>query len=108
MTTERKPHVHATFIKAWADGAQIQFLNLDGEWVDVAKPNWAPQRVYRIKPEPKADIMVVHYLHLLPSTLGMKYLIVGSYGVPSDNGPENKVLYTFDGETGKVKGVKLL
>lgn len=25
MTTEKKPHVHAEVIKAWADGATIEF-----------------------------------------------------------------------------------
>lgn len=51
---ENKPHVHAELIKAWADGAIIQYLhggNLG--WVDVNdnRPNWIPDMKYRIKPE---------------------------------------------------------
>lgn len=52
-----KPHVHADLIKAWADGATIQFKlrHVGGryEWVDCGKdmpPNWLPQTEYRLKP----------------------------------------------------------
>lgn len=46
-----KPHKHAEFIKAWADGAEIQFW--DGSWYDVGtNPSWCVDRKYRIKPEP--------------------------------------------------------
>jgi len=53
MTT---PHVHATLIKAWADGAKIQFRrNPMDTWQDIedCKIGWYPECYYRIKPEKK-------------------------------------------------------
>lgn len=44
------PHKHAEFIKAWADGQEVQVLTNSG-WVDVAKsPSWLYYNQYRIKP----------------------------------------------------------
>ena len=47
------PHKHAELIKAWADGAKIQYLNINEEWRDISSPNWGLSTDYRIKPEPK-------------------------------------------------------
>lgn len=46
-----KPHKHAELIKAWADGAIIEWLN-GKEWV-VATPQWRENEQYRIKPVPE-------------------------------------------------------
>lgn len=47
------PHKHAAIIKAWADGATIQFKNPAGEWVDcLTIPRWWKTTEYREKPEP--------------------------------------------------------
>ena len=48
------PHIHAEVIKAWADGAKIQWFNsaID-RWSDIATPSWNIEFKYRIKPEPK-------------------------------------------------------
>ena len=53
-----KPHKHAELIKAWADGAEIEWVYAtkdDGEklWVVVDNPAWNESHEYRIKPEPK-------------------------------------------------------
>lgn len=46
-----KPHVHADLIKAWADGAEIQYRNRRGEWEDVGPVvSWLNNSDYRIKP----------------------------------------------------------
>lgn len=51
MTT---PHKHAELIKAWADGAEIEYQNPDsGAWYLCAPPAWKTEVVYRIKPEKK-------------------------------------------------------
>jgi hypothetical protein len=54
----KKPHVHAEIIKAWADGATIQYYN-DGlkDWFDVVnnRPSWNNCHKYRVKPEVKSD-----------------------------------------------------
>ena len=47
-----RPHKHAALIKAWADGAEIQYqYSPDCEWVDKTTPEWCPQNKYRIKPK---------------------------------------------------------
>jgi hypothetical protein len=48
---------HAELIKAWADGAQIQFLNCPDEWFDVDNPQWHKEGKYRIKPEEKQPVV---------------------------------------------------
>ena len=53
VNSERKPHKHAELIKAWADGAVIQFYDvLREKWraCDEA-PRWLDNNLYRIKPE---------------------------------------------------------
>lgn len=53
-----KPHVHAELIKAWADGAEIQFYSSSRDkWVDLAgfAPLWCEVSKYRIKPDPHAE-----------------------------------------------------
>lgn len=53
------PHKHAEIIKAWADGATIQFLSsTHRKWVDCEGncPCWNRFAKYRIKPtDPNAD-----------------------------------------------------
>lgn len=54
MTQQINPkrHKHADLIHAWAEGAEIQFLNADDKWVDVQeRPSWLPGVDYRIKPK---------------------------------------------------------
>lgn len=51
----KTPHKHAELIKAWADGATIQFHNsIVGKWFDCKdnEPEWISNLEYRIKPEP--------------------------------------------------------
>jgi hypothetical protein len=56
-----KPRKHAELIKAWADGAEIQFRVKGGEWIEtVDTPAWKENLEYRIKPEEKTP--VVRYL----------------------------------------------
>ncbi|HQT82056.1 MAG TPA: hypothetical protein PLQ34_07750 [Ferrovaceae bacterium] len=48
-----KPHKHAALIKAWADGAEIQYKNAELEWKDFPKGyvTWDERTEYRIKPK---------------------------------------------------------
>lgn len=48
-----KPHVHAELIKAWADGAEIQYKpgGKQGNWLDCLYPTWDSCIEYRIKPK---------------------------------------------------------
>jgi len=47
-----KPHKHAELIKAWADGAKIQWKNkVDGYWEECYfTPYWKDDCEYRLKP----------------------------------------------------------
>jgi len=47
-------HIHADLIKAWADGAEIQYIN-QFDWVDDKVPAWHEHWIYRIKPADKID-----------------------------------------------------
>ena len=59
---ERKPRPHSEVIKAWADGAVIQYLSKMGDmWTDTPgnKPVWDAGCAYRVKPETfKAEAFV--------------------------------------------------
>lgn len=51
-----KPHKHAEVIKAWADGAEIEFrdpLSSGPAWKDTPHPAWHEDWEYRVKPQPK-------------------------------------------------------
>ena len=54
-------HKHCELIKAWADGAEIQFWSDNfNEWCDViegTQPDWYPSAQYRIKPEEKKPVV---------------------------------------------------
>lgn len=46
-----QPHKHAELIKAWADGAVIQYRhNTSENWTDAECPTWEDWVEYRIKP----------------------------------------------------------
>jgi hypothetical protein len=52
IVSQRKPHPHAEVIKAWADGAQVQFqYYATKEWGDDNSPQFHVERQYRVKPE---------------------------------------------------------
>ena len=45
------PHKHKDLIIAWANGADIQYIECEGNWRDiVGDPLWARGLSYRIKP----------------------------------------------------------
>ena len=53
-------HKHADEIIAWANGAEIQiYVSKRGDWmwVDTCEPMWLESAKYRIKPEPKPDVV---------------------------------------------------
>ena len=53
-----KPHKYAELIKAWADGAKIQFRAVpgEGEWEDEPRfLVWVDDAEYRIKPKDRLE-----------------------------------------------------
>ena len=97
----KQPHKHAELIKAWADGAEIQY-EADLKWFDAPQPCWDVSTSYRIKPEPKPD--VVRWVY---GRKGMGYdTFENACDEVNDVKPNLKL--TFDGETGKLKSAEVL
>lgn len=98
-------HKHAEVIKAWADGAEIEykyissFTNTWTEWKAKNNDGWieTDNYQYRIKPEPKPD--VVHELSIMLK--GNNKFEYGHPDYPS-------LRLTFDGETGKLKSAEVI
>ena len=98
-----KPHKHAELIHAWADGATIEARcvvpNEIGEWKTFTNPNWdVPYAEYRIKPEPKSDVVKYAYVAMF----GMDYL-----GLNNQISEYANLKLTFD-TTGELKSAEVL
>ena len=89
-------HKYADLIHKWADGAQIQCLRSDHTWVDDLDPSWLETTQYRVKPEPKPDV-VEHYYASIYSV---------SPAVHFKRTPNLKL--TFDVETCELKSAEVL
>jgi len=100
-----EPHKHKDFIIAWANGAAIQFKRPESEdWIDVGSrnlPQWLLELEYRIKPEPKPDIVRQMYIY------SMKESLTTCWTTPNCNKSAN-VNVIFDGETGALKDVEII
>ena len=104
-----KPQKHAELIKAWADGAEIQKRGLIGsptytpDWEDEENPRWLNDYwEYRIKPEPKPDVVYYYHKHFVDTELK-------PYGRNVKALADNDALkLTFDGETGELKSAEVL
>lgn len=97
-------HKHADLIKAWADGAEIEWLGINGNWCSISgTPAWSIETTYRIKPVPKPD--VVRNITVEATTrCGEEFVQVfksGKYCFPN-------LHLTFDGESGKLKSAEVL
>ena len=101
----KRPHKHAEVIKAWADGATIEYLETmtskDTFWVNAPMPKWSNETSYRVKPEPKPD-------HVYYGVFDMdgSMSIESCFTKVNDEGDEIKL--TFDGKTGKLKAAEVL
>lgn len=95
-----KPRKHAELIKAWADGAEIQIKYNDGwcDWCIGSSPNWLDDEEYRIKPEPKPDVVTYYSI----DTDGVWWRTY-----QTDNMKPN-IAIAFDGETGELKSAEVL
>ena len=91
------PHKHADVIKSWADGADIQSLNIDNTWDDVKYPVWNPLAKYRIKPEPK---LITKMVELSLDDDDMGYAIF--------SGKQSNLKVVFDGNTKKILEVEII
>lgn len=59
-----KPHKYAELIKQWADGAKVQFKDVNSNvWVEIYNPEWVSRGEYRIKPAKKVVRWLWAYKH---------------------------------------------
>jgi len=97
-------HKHAELVKAWADGAEIEWRSkqyTSNQWYPNYSPNWDDDDEYRLKQKPD----VIRYI-TVEATLkcGEAFVQVfqsGKYLFPN-------LRLTFDGETGKLKSAEVL
>jgi hypothetical protein len=101
-----KPHIHAEFIKQWAEGQTIQYWS-GSLWFDCPdnEPSWKKGINYRVKPEPKPDVVMYAMVKLISPN--------GVAQVQSVNADRNKTysdtcMFVFDGETGVLKSAQVL
>ena len=101
-------HKHYDIIVAWAEGKKIEVFN-DRRmcWEDITgDPYWVDSFQYRIKPEPKPDVVVysrvVGKFLIGCGNIEINQLILRPY---ADN---PNIKYTFDGEWGKLKSAEVL
>jgi hypothetical protein len=112
-------HKYADLIIAWANGAKIQFNwtpGRDHQWFDFPSATtssagaWYPECQYRIKPEPKPD--VVGYAPALYNYTVFKGKMEAEDWLHTalKNGRINAALIkcVWDGETGKLKSVEIV
>lgn len=90
-------HKHAVEIIAWAGGEQIQLYHIGmDKWVDTLDPSWLECTKYRVKPEPKPDV-VGHY-----------YATIYSVSPASHFNRIPNLKLTFDVETCELKSAEVL
>jgi hypothetical protein len=99
-----KPHKHAELIKAWADGAEIEWQDKWGEWQPFfLTHSWYEEKNYRIKPKPD---------YVSTRRVFLKYCDSFGYYAETENnalsGRPNNVRFTFDFETGELKSAEVL
>lgn len=103
---QKKPHKHAELIKAWADGAEIQYEKGKGTWIDMDYHSlaWHPECKYRIKPKEP----VVRYARLNKSQESTSHLGKFTYVHLHECLVEDwdNVKATFDPDTGKLISVE--
>lgn len=95
----KTPRPHADLIKAWADGAEIEYRKPNGDWVPDDEMGWYEDKYYRIKSEPKPDVVEQY--------VAKGYTKYGGVRVAEHWERENLKL-TFDGETGKLKAAEVI
>ena len=90
-------HKHADLIIQWANGAKIQYYDaIMCRWADDKNPKWDEETKFRIKPEPKPDV-VVQFHAVDYSVYSAMYF---------DRIPNLKL--TFGGEIGELKAAEVL
>ena len=98
-------HVHQDLIDAFENGAKIQnYSTHSNTWINNFHPHWCVATKYRIKPEPKPDI--VGYCESLENTEEVFNLSFGC--ITSSRWTGDNIKVVFCGDTNKLKSIELL
>ena len=110
MAGSEMKHKHADLIKAWADGAEIEYLTFTKEWLPIHYPTWRDDFEYRIKPKPKPDEVRYAIASFDKENRGRVSVepddcvsILTKHQTDEDN-----LKLIFDGETLKLKSAEVL
>ena len=105
-----QPHKHAKILRAIADGKDVQWQSkLDQSWNDPSgeiNPIIDSDVDWRIKPEPKPD--VVQYINAYPADSGCSYDELHQAIAGCGEGAIGQVKLVIDGETGKLKSAEVV
>ena len=104
MTTK---HKHYEFIMAWANGAEIEYFSeCMNTWESSPSPVWNNNLKYRIRPEPKPDIVLCAIAYSCNFDGTCSLLSHAWFKDTFDIAPNIKL--TYDAETKKLKAVELI
>jgi hypothetical protein len=93
----------AVLVKKWADGAEIETKDIySDKWRVAPSPQWYVDCEYRVKPEPKPDVVVYSQIYDLIDE-GTVYQLISK-----NSGGNANIKYTFDGETGGLKSAEVI
>lgn len=107
----KTPHKHAELIKAWAEGETIEYFSItENKWNPIFK-GWSwDSELYlemRIKTEPKPDVVEPWSIYV-NLNYRMERDRMKSSGKAMGPSWLADVAITWDGNTGKLKEIKLL
>jgi len=102
-----KKHKYAELIKAWADGAEIEFYDTrfnEHRWKPTGPfPYWQPEVQFRIKSNPRPD--VVFYARILLPYFDAPPRVDG---LCMAQGTLDNLKFVFDGATGQLKSAEVV
>ena len=94
MVTNNVPHVHAELIKAWADGADIEYFSTANQWEPMfSNMGWYDFIDYRLKPTKPKDKHMEALIVLSPHAGPLLYAAAPD---------EANCVLVFDGESNKL------
>lgn len=103
-------HKHAAVLRAIADGKAVQYFSrASGEWIAAVENNPISEAGYdwRIKPEPKPD--VVRYMNVYDDqSVGDMYLSSSDSSLRCISDKGVILCLRWDSETGKLKSAEVL
>lgn len=101
----KKERVHKDLIKAWADGAEIEYYSeAVNKWFTTSVPAWASNIHYRIKPEQKPDTEVFYEYR----EEGFGHPFKNPAHITLNENSLGVIKLTICGETSTIKSVEIL